>query len=375
MTNRTRWGKLLLVVGIVAMMAAPAWANAPEMIEGTLDVSVSVDGNIEFFWESTTASMSHIVYGTSADALDQETAEYFSLDAFHKHVIAGAEPSTTYYYQIVHSNWSAEQSETDVMTYTTPALESVSRLSGFGATKQVNLSWDPVFGAATYRVERSETSGGPYATVADVESASYVDADAELGVPYYYRVISVALDGATGDPSQEIEVVPVEGPMSGIEVIAPNLKSAYEGFNGPAPDFNPIRTLQVGVPQYVDRAASTHRITGVPEELEGANLIPAINDAKQVRSDEYYIIDLYYNTTIYVAFDPRAIQQNWLPSWVKDQFEETDMTIIVHDPDPTVVTGMPVFKKEVQAGRLVVPSNMATSNDSTHYVLIIGARN
>lgn len=182
-------------------------------------------------------------------------------------------------------------------------------------------------------------------------------------------------DGTTGEPSQEIEVIPVEGPMSGIEVIAPNLQSAYEGFHGPTTNFDAVRTLQVGAAQYVDRAASTHRITSVPEALQGAHLIPAINDDKQVQSQEYFTIDLYYNTTIYVAFDPRAIDNNWLPNWVREQFEETDLKIGVHDPDPSVVAGMPVFKKEVTAGRLVLPSNMAPSNDTTHYILMIMPRN
>lgn len=375
MLSRTRWSKLLLIVGIVVALSAPAWAQVPEMLEDTLTVGVSADGDLKFGWESTRASMSHIVYGTSADAMDQQTAQYFSLDAFHEHVIRKVEPNTTYYYQIVHMNWSDEQSESEVQTYTTPALESVETISGFGATAQVNLSWEPVFGAATYRVERGTAAGGPYEVVANIETTSYADADADLGVPYYYRVVTVAPDGSTGEPSQVLEVVPVEGPISGIEVVAPNLKAIYEAEHGSTPDFSPLWALEVGTPQYVDRPTSTHQVTSVPEALQGAHLIPAINDDKEVQSQEYFIIDLYYDTTLYIAFDPRAIQDNWLPNWVKEQFEETGIQIVVHDPDPNVVAGMPIFKKEVTAGRLVLPSNMAPSGNSTHYFLIIPARN
>ncbi len=368
--------KLVLVAGLLALVAVPGWAAPPELVEGTLKVELSADGSLTFTWESTTASMSHIVYGTAPDAMDQQTSQYFSLDAFHRHVIEKVEPSTTYYYQIVIMNWTDEKTESEVLTFETPALESVDTVSGFGAISQVNLSWAPAFGAATYRIERSEAADGPYEIVGESETTSFSDANVELGVPYYYRVITVASDGTTGEPSKVIEVIPVEGPISGIEVIAPDLKAAYEGYHGPTGSFEAVRTLQVGAAQYVDRPVNTHSITSVPEALQGAHLIATINDDKQVWSQEYFVIDLYYNTTVYLAFDPRARRDNWLPSWVQEQFEETNLTVGVNDPDGFVSsTGMLLFKKEVTAGRLVLPSNMAPSGDATGYFIIILPRN
>ena len=129
------------------------------------------------------------------------------------------------------------------------------------------------------------------------------------------------------------------------------MKAAYEGYHGPTGSFEAVRTLQVGAAQYVDRPVNTHSITSVPEALQGAHLIATINDDKQVWSQEYFVIDLYYNTTVYLAFDPRARRDNWLPSWVQEQFEETNLTVGVNDPDGFVSsTGMLLFKKEVTAG-------------------------
>lgn len=372
MLKSVRSFKVMFVAALLALLAVPVGAAPPELVEGTLHVELSADGTLTFSWQSTTASMSYIVYGTAPDAMNQQTAQYFSLDAFHEHVIEKVEASTTYYYQIVIMNWTDEQSETEVFTFETPALESVDTVSGFGAISQVNLSWEPAFGASVYRVERSETADGPYDVVGESDTTSFIDADVELGVPYYYRVITVASDGTTGEPSDVIEVVPVEGPMSGIEVIAPNLKAAYEGFHGPTASFEAVRPLEAGAPHYVDRSAGTHHIASVPEALRGAHLIATINDDKQIQSQEYFIIDIYYNTTVYVAFDPRAELDNWLPNWVREQFEKTDLKIGVHDPDGTVASnGMTLFKKEVTAGRLVLPSNMAPSNNATSYFIII----
>lgn len=368
--------KLMLVAGVIALLAVPVWAAPPEMVEGTLHVELSADGSLTFTWQSTTASMSHIEYGTAPDALDQQTSQYFSLDAFHKHVIENVEPNTTYYYRIVIMNWTDEKTESEVFSFTTPPMESVETVSGFGAAGQVYLSWAPAFGAAKYRIERSVQADGPYEVVGESETVSFNDADVELGVSYYYRVITVAADGTTGEPSEVIEVIPVEGPLSGIEVVAPDLKAAYEGYHGPTSNFEAVRPLEVGAAQYVDRPVSTHSIKSVPEALQGAHLIATINDNKQVWSEEYFVIDLYYNTTVYVAFDPRAERDNWLPSWVREQFEETDLTIGVNDPDGFVSsTGMLLFKKEVSAGRLVLPSNMAPSGDSTSYFIVILPRN
>ena len=165
--------KLVLVAGLLALVAVPGWAAPPELVEGTLKVELSADGSLTFTWESTTASMSHIVYGTAPDAMDQQTSQYFSLDAFHRHVIEKVEPSTTYYYQIVIMNWTDEKTESEVLTFETPALESVDTVSGFGAISQVNLSWAPAFGAATYRIERSEAADGPYEIVGESETTSF----------------------------------------------------------------------------------------------------------------------------------------------------------------------------------------------------------
>lgn len=64
---------------------------------------------------------------------------------------------------------------------------------------KVTLGWTAVPGAASYRVSRSSTSGGPYTLLASPTTASYVD---NAGAGTYYYVIQAVFTGNGGFTSQ-----------------------------------------------------------------------------------------------------------------------------------------------------------------------------
>ena len=66
---------------------------------------------------------------------------------------------------------------------------------------QVNLSWTPVFNAASYKIKRAATPGGPYTTIATNVVARFDDASAVAGLQYYYVVSS--LNSAGESPNSE----------------------------------------------------------------------------------------------------------------------------------------------------------------------------
>lgn len=58
---------------------------------------------------------------------------------------------------------------------------------------KVNLSWDPVDGAISYKVKRATEIGGPYKWIdASVPGTSYVDTTVTNGTRYFYRVCANA---------------------------------------------------------------------------------------------------------------------------------------------------------------------------------------
>jgi len=74
-----------------------------------------------------------------------------------------------------------------------------------GSGKSITVRWLPSYGATSYNVLRSTTSGGGYAAIASGLSAattSYVDATAAAGTTYYYVVQAANSAGASGNSPQ-----------------------------------------------------------------------------------------------------------------------------------------------------------------------------
>jgi len=127
----------------------------------------------------------------------------------------GVANGVTYFYQVVGVNAggssprSAEASATPVAV--PPAPTGVTATSG---NAQVQLSWQAAPGAATYRVKRATTSGGPYADVAGgVATPGYLDTAVTNGTTYFYVVSAASASGKSPD-SAEASATPTAPPAA-----------------------------------------------------------------------------------------------------------------------------------------------------------------
>jgi len=101
---------------------------------------------------------------------------------------------------------------------------------GLGAQQgnaRVLLSWQPRW-HCTYRVYRSQTTGGPYDLIGSARSTAYLDVGLENGTTYYYVVKSYRSE-LEGPKSVEVACTPTDGtawvpwvPQGGSEVFGPN---------------------------------------------------------------------------------------------------------------------------------------------------------
>jgi rhamnogalacturonan endolyase len=66
----------------------------------------------------------------------------------------------------------------------------------------LNLTWTPVFNAASYRVKRATTPGGPYTTVTTNLVTELADLTALPNTPYYYVVSSMNVTGESANSAQ-----------------------------------------------------------------------------------------------------------------------------------------------------------------------------
>jgi fibronectin type 3 domain-containing protein len=72
---------------------------------------------------------------------------------------------------------------------------------------QVALSWTAVSGATSYNVQRSATSGGPYATVGTPTTNSFTNTGLTNGTMYYY-VVAAVNSGGTSPNSTQVSGMP-----------------------------------------------------------------------------------------------------------------------------------------------------------------------
>jgi len=91
---------------------------------------------------------------------------------------------------------------------TNAAPAAPNSLSALGTNGQVRLTWPICFGAASYRIERSNVSGGPYTTLAGSSAVSCIDTAVVSGNTYYYVVSAVSMNGESPN-SPEASATPV----------------------------------------------------------------------------------------------------------------------------------------------------------------------
>ncbi|HKQ60883.1 MAG TPA: galactose oxidase-like domain-containing protein [Candidatus Polarisedimenticolaceae bacterium] len=77
-------------------------------------------------------------------------------------------------------------------------LAQPAALQANATDSQVALSWQPVSGATSYRVNRSLAAGGPHETIGCTNVASYVDGGLANGTTYYYTVTAAFSTGRDG---------------------------------------------------------------------------------------------------------------------------------------------------------------------------------
>lgn len=118
----------------------------------------------------------------------------------------GLVAGTTYYYVVTAANGGGESDPSPVVSATVlppaPGTPTGVSASGISAT-EIQIFWTASANASRYNIKRSDTSGGPYTTIAsDITETEFVDSDLSDGSTYYYVVSAV---NAAAESSNSIE--------------------------------------------------------------------------------------------------------------------------------------------------------------------------
>ncbi|PYI83746.1 MAG: hypothetical protein DME26_14500, partial [Verrucomicrobia bacterium] len=146
---------------------------------------------------------------------------------------------------------------------------------------KVNLFWSASTGATSYNVKRSQSSGGPYTTIASTTTTNYTDANVLEGTTYYYVVSALSASGESPN-SQEVSVTtpfpPVPNPQIGyVEFPPPGFTSVFHPVSLAGVTFNndkPIVIVGASGSQTFYTYSNTLNAASVPDPTASSASAP-----------------------------------------------------------------------------------------------------
>ena len=160
--------------------------------DGTSATGVTVS------WFEVVGASGYAVYRNTVN--NPDAAEVVSSVSSVSFEDTTAQPGTLYFYWVAATNAVSASAKSAVETgfRAIPAPEGVAATNDSGA-EAVTVSWQPVEGAAYYRVYRGTKSGEDFAVEIDTTTeTSYADASGAAGKTYYYAVTAVGASTESG---------------------------------------------------------------------------------------------------------------------------------------------------------------------------------
>ena len=200
--------------------------------------------------------------GTSNDFAKLYETKYLSYSN------TSAVPGTTYTYKvraIFKDGTASPFSEAVTITAVCPQVTKLA--VGGDESGRPLLTWAAVNGANGYAVYRSESADGEFVKVASVSTTKYADTAAENGKTYYYYVIAVKNDAASGLRSDvvsttavypQVTKLAVGGDESGRPLLtwaAVNGANGYAVYRSESADGEFVKVASVSTTKYADTAA------------------------------------------------------------------------------------------------------------------------
>lgn len=161
--------------------------------------------------------------GFTWTTLDTETAQAFS-NRYQTETYAFSNVTAYAYYRlnITANNGDPSGIQLSELAFIYGATVPTGVTANAFSSSQIQLSWTPSAGAASYNVKRSSTMGGPYTNVATgILAPFYWDSGVESSATYYYVISAVNSAGDESANSAEVIVTSLfAGPAAPTEVYA-----------------------------------------------------------------------------------------------------------------------------------------------------------
>lgn len=163
-------------------------------------------GQVSLSWTTSSGATTYNVFrGTTSGGPYSQIGTSVTSNYIDNNVTGG----TKYYYVVTAANSSGQSGDSNeaAATPTAAVPAAPTGVTANAVSQQVNLSWNPSAGAATFNVKRSSTHGGPYTTIFSPTTSSYSDTGLTNGTTYYYVISAVNTVGESAN-SAEVSATP-----------------------------------------------------------------------------------------------------------------------------------------------------------------------
>ena len=159
-------------------------------------------GKVKLTWNAVEGAASYKIYrATSKNGAYK--LMYTTSNTTYTNTLATA--GKYYYYYVVAVAADGTESEaSNTVGRTCNVATPVVTASNVAKTGKVQLTWDAVEGAVSYKIYRAASKNGKYSLMYTTANTTYINTKAEAGVTYYYKVVAVAAKAAANSPASAV---------------------------------------------------------------------------------------------------------------------------------------------------------------------------
>jgi hypothetical protein len=158
----------------------------PAVVSAPVVASTAATANyVEISWNPLSQADSFVIARTAGNGTKREIADVTGECFLDLDVVGGSE--YTYSLAGINSAGIGPSVSVNVSTSKGPPLEPVQRVTIGTVGGVPRLVWQPTRDASSYLVQRSNQSGGPFVTVAQVQHPSFLDFSAPTHAHYIVR--------------------------------------------------------------------------------------------------------------------------------------------------------------------------------------------
>ena len=176
-----------------------------------LTASAASDTQIDLAWDSVPGAISYTLKRSTTPGGPYPTvASGLATPNFSD---TGRSAGTQYHYVVSAVNSSGESIDSSAVGALTIPARPTGLIAVAASASQIDLSWNPVTGAASYNLKRASSAGGPYTTVGSgLNSTSTSDSGLSSGTLYHYVISAVNSSGESFDSTEVDALTKPAGP-------------------------------------------------------------------------------------------------------------------------------------------------------------------